>query len=438
MTGSWAALRTEPDRTGAGPGGAAVTWSRARLHGVGFVLVQWHFEVQGGSFGSRDAQGYVDAVAAAVGARLPVVAVCSSGGARLTEGVPALVGMARARLAHARLGAARLPLLAVADSPTTGGVWVTVVASADLRCAVAGATVGFAGPRVVEAMTGAAVGQHSHSGESAAAAGLVDAVVTDPQAWVARALIALQPAPVPVAAPDVSPVAPALEPWEQVRHTRTAARASAGALLDALAGGGVALAAPHGDTTARAALGRLPSGRPVVGVALAAARGVRVTPDAYRLLTRAAALADRLDLPLVTVVDTPSAEPGAAAEADGLADAIAAAFDAVLACRSPVVGVLLGEGGSGGALAALCGDALLMGEDAYFAVLAPEGAAAALRRTPVQAAEAVGLRPVDLAAQGIATVLPTAGLAAAATAEVDRLCAIGATARLAARWTRWG
>jgi acyl-CoA carboxylase subunit beta len=129
---------------------------------------------------------------------------------------------------------------------------------------------------------------------------------------------------------------------------------------------------------------------------------VRPTPAGYRLLTRAANLASRLEIPLLTLIDTPGAEPGPAAEREGLAAAIGEAMDAVLACRAATVGVLVGEGGSGGALAAACCDTLLVAPDSYLAALAPEGAARALHRPADEVARLYGLRPADLLALGLA------------------------------------
>ena len=122
------------------------------------------------------------------------------------------------------------------------------------------------------------------------------------------------------------------------------------------------------------------AGTPVVGVAVAADRAGRPTPDGYRLATRAYRLAARLGLPVLSLVDTPGAEPGAAAEADGVATAMAEAMDALLELPGPTLAVVHGEGGSGGALAAAAADRVLVTPDSYFAAIGPEGAAAALRR----------------------------------------------------------
>jgi len=95
-------------------------------------------------------------------------------------------------------------------------------------------------------------------------------------------------------------------------------------------------------------------------------------------------------LPVVTLVDTPGADPSPAAEVDGVAAEIARTLAALASCPTPTVSVCVGEGGSGGALALSYTDRLLMCEHATFSVLAPEGAAAILERDATKAAEVAG------------------------------------------------
>ena len=424
----------------------AVSLHHGDVAGTPVVVAAWSFAVYGGSFGEGDATLLGQAVDRAVADRRPLVTLVRSGGTRLQEGMTALVGIPRARLALRRLAEARLPHVSVCDGPTTGGVWISVCSRADLRLAIAGGTVGFAGPRVVEAVTGEPVPPTSHTAEAALAAGLVDACRPGDEAvgWLGlalRSLTAGDAAPVaPPSAADLAP--PGRSGWEQVGAARARTLGGA-ALLDGLLDGAVALGAPRGDRTVAARVGRL-AGRPVVAAALAADVGVRPTPDGYRLLTRAADLAGRLGRPLVTLVDTPGAEPGPAAEADGVAASIAAATDAVLGCEAPVVAVLTGEGGSGGALAAAAGDRLLVGPDSYFGAIGPEGAAAALRIPVEEAAGRLRLVPADLLALGLADALvpvpaaPGEDLAPLRAAVVRALDELAAEPDLVgARTTRW-
>ncbi|HWL38471.1 MAG TPA: carboxyl transferase domain-containing protein [Frankiaceae bacterium] len=184
-------------------------------------------------------------------------------------------------------------------------------------------------------------------------------------------------------------------------RARRADRPSGSALLDRLVPDGVDLRADGGDTSVRAVVGDL-GGTPAVVVAVAADRSGRPTPNGYRLVQRAARLAGSLGRVLVTLVDTPGAEPGAAAEAGGVAGAIADTMDALLACPAPTLAVVTGEGGSGGALAVSAADRVLVTPGSYFAALGPEAAAAALRTTPGATAKRLRLRPVDLLALGFA------------------------------------
>ena len=400
----------------------------------GPVALVWDFSVQGGSFSEDDATVFSKAVAHAVQERVPVVSLVRTGGTRLQEGMAALVGIPRARVALLALAQAGLPHLAVADSPTTGGVWISIVSGADIRAAVAGATVGFAGPRVVEALTGALPGPHSHTAASAYAAGLVDALLPGEgvRDWLAAVLLALSPSPRITEVPSGRSVPQQVGGWEQV--TRTRRRTVSGRdLLRLLLTDNVPLQALSSDRSVAAEIGRL-AGRPVVAVALAADLGGKPTPDGYRLATRAYRLAGRLGLPLVNLIDTPGADPSPAAEQAGMAMAITESLDALLTCPGPTLALVHGEGGSGGAMSAAATDRVLITADSYFAPMAPEGAAAALRRPAAECADQMRVTPADLLALGFADALVEPSDLAGHLVE---LLAIPEPQRRAARVARW-
>jgi acetyl-CoA carboxylase carboxyl transferase subunit alpha len=111
-------------------------------------------------------------------------------------------------------------------------------------------------------------------------------------------------------------------------------------------------------------------------------------PEGYRKAMRLFALAERLNLPVVTLVDTPGAFPGPASEERGVAEAIARSIMVMSSLRTPVVTVVTGEGGSGGALAIAVGDVVLALENAIYSVISPEGCASILWRAPERAQEA--------------------------------------------------
>lgn len=114
----------------------------------------------------------------------------------------------------------------------------------------------------------------------------------------------------------------------------------------------------------------------------------------FRKAVRLIELAGGWQIPLVTFVDTPGADPSFESEYGGLAASIARTFEAILTVPTPVISVVTGEGGSGGALALACGDAVAIQEHAVFSVIAPEGAAEILHRDASRAPElAEQLRP---------------------------------------------
>jgi acetyl-CoA carboxylase carboxyl transferase alpha subunit len=111
-------------------------------------------------------------------------------------------------------------------------------------------------------------------------------------------------------------------------------------------------------------------------------------PEGYRKAARLMRLAERLGLPVVTFVDTPGADPGAPSEERGQAEAIARSIALMTGLRAPIVTVISGEGGSGGALAIAVADTVLALENAIYSVISPEGCASILWRTPDRAREA--------------------------------------------------
>jgi acetyl-CoA carboxylase carboxyl transferase subunit alpha len=127
-------------------------------------------------------------------------------------------------------------------------------------------------------------------------------------------------------------------------------------------------------------------------------------PEGYRKALRLMQLADKFNTPVVTLIDTPGAYPGLGAEERGQAEAIARNLREMARLRVPVISVVIGEGGSGGALALGVTDRILMLENAIYSVISPEGCAAILWKTAGakdKAAEALKLTAVDLAELGV-------------------------------------
>lgn len=366
------------------------------------VRIEGRFDVMGGSMGVVHGERVVRAFDRATELGLPVVCVTRSGGARMQEGMVSLVQLGRCVSAVRRHAEAGLLSIAVLRSPTTGGVLASYASACALRVAEAGAVIGFAGPRIVADTTGESVAGRSHTAETAHAAGLVDAVVPADQldAWVDAALLGAPPAP--RLRPVLEDAPTAAGAWGEVLAARRADRPTGLDVALALCSSWTDLAAV--DPTVRTALATV-DGRRVVVVASDRHTGSgRPTPTGFRQAQRAVALGGRLGVPVVSLVDTPGADPGPDSENDGLAAEIAATFAALDAVGVPTVGVCVGEGGSGGALALTWTDVLLIQEHAVFSVIAPEGAASILERDASKApevAEQLGLTSDRLLALGV-------------------------------------
>ncbi|MEU5461506.1 carboxyl transferase domain-containing protein [Streptomyces althioticus] len=375
----------------------------ADVDGTRAVLLAFEFGFLGGSLGQGTGDRLEAAYAHAVAHRLPLVSLVATGGSRMQEGMLALTQLQRVARASARAREARLPQIAVLRDPTTGGGWATLGAGADVVLALPGAQVGFAGSRVRPPDADPA----AYTAEAQVAAGAADALVLPEElrAALGRWLRLLtrpsaEPAPPPHALGV--PGLPATG-WDAVRRARAPHRPRATAYLDAYFTSRVRLS---GDRSGGADDGMLcgfgdHGGRTV---AYAAQTGTATRPAGYRTAARLVRLADRLGIPVLTLVDTPGAANDAEAERQGAGAAIAGLFAAVAAARTPLTTLVVGEGGSGGALALAAPGNTWATPDSYFSVIAPELAAAILKRPPSEVeptADALRIRPQDLVELGV-------------------------------------
>jgi acetyl-CoA carboxylase carboxyl transferase beta subunit/acetyl-CoA carboxylase carboxyl transferase alpha subunit len=374
----------------------AVVTGRARVLGVRVVLVVFDFGFLGGSMGGVVGEKVSRAFELARRQRLPAIVVCSSGGARIQEGMVALFQMAKTAVGAARLREQGVPLLTVLADPTMGGVLASFASLGDVIVAEPGARVSFVGPRVHEKAAGDAV--PPGSAEFALQHGTIDAIVERRRLRpVLGQLAGLLHAP-PTAItrkhqiPESSrPAEPGRPVWETVELARHPERPSGRELASNVF---TELFELHGDRAGEddgslvAGVGRL-AGRAVVVVAQDrfSATGGRTRPSGYRKAERAFTLAERFSLPLVTLVDTPGAATDAGAEAEGITGSIAESLARLSRLRTRVVSVVVGEGGSGGALALAVADRILMMENAIFSVIGPEAASTILYRDAEHAHE---------------------------------------------------
>jgi acetyl-CoA carboxylase carboxyl transferase subunit beta len=406
-----------------------------------YAFVDGRFDVLGGTMGAAAGERVVRAYDRARDLRLPMVVATRTGGARLQEGMVALAQLARTAAAAGRHASAGLLSLGVYGSPTTGGVFASYGSLVDVRAAYEHAVIGFAGPRVAEGTLGVSLPARSHTAEAAYDHGQVDELLVPGGAgdWVDVALGRIErPMPTrPLPAwsdPDVGGA------WGEVLRARAVGRATGIDRAARLATSWLELRGT--DPVVRAGLATVAGGRCVVVATDRYHGSGRPSPAGFRLAQRAIALAGRLGLPVVTLVDTPGADPSPESEAQGIAGEIARTFAAMAACPTPTVSVCVGEGGSGGAMALSYADRLLISEHAIFSVIAPEGAAAILERDVTRSPEVATLLRLsskDLQDLGLADVIPEGQ---AALDEAVAVALSGANpgdreARFDAATTRW-
>ncbi|MFD9734023.1 carboxyl transferase domain-containing protein [Umezawaea sp. NPDC059074] len=394
----WAGYGAQLGRARSVTGGdEAVSWERRG----DAVAISFDFRFLGGSVGTATGDLIEEAFAEAGSEGLPVVSVIATGGSRMQEGMASLRQLQRISHLCARHAEVGLPHVSVLCDPTTGGIWASLGAGADVVLAVPGAQVGFAGSRVRPGPDPA------YTSEGQFDAGAVDLVVEPAElGGVLGALLPLlmggdlRPASVPRALGLTDLPA---DGWAAVERARAAERPRAAAYLDDYFTARVPFSGDRAggvDPGMLCGIG-LHEGRSVV---YAAQTGTANTPAGFRTASRVVRLADRLGLPVLTLVDTPGAANDAAAERAGVGPAIAGLFATMATARVPVTTLVIGEGGSGGALALASPDQTWIAPDAYFSVIAPELAAAILKRDPAQVAataDQLKLRPQDLVDLGI-------------------------------------
>lgn len=409
-------------------GKEAVLTGTAQLGGMPVVVAVSDFRFIGGSMGYAVGERVAHAMERAREAKTPFLAVTCSGGARMQEGMVALLQMAKTAAAAQRLHEAGVPMITLLANPTTGGVFASYGTQGDIILAEAGALIGFAGPRV-RAVHDAGEERETLYAEDLYDRGLVDLVA--PREGLRNALISILDLVRPTAAPDLELVPPVVEArdlergWTTVERARHSERPRALHYIESLASDFVPLRGDRSgidDPALVGGLGRIGDtnvmlvGQERGDLSLDGARhDGRVSPAGYRKAKRLMLLAERLRLPLVTFVDTPGAHDGIADEGAGLAGAISDCLATMASLTTPSVAVVIGEGGSGGALALTWADRLLMQQNAMYAITSPEGAAAILYRDRARApevAEALGVAATDLHALGVVDALiaePTGG-----------------------------
>lgn len=380
----------------------AVVTGHGYIEGNPAVLVVLDFGFLGGSMGCVVGEKVALAFELALERKLPVIAVVGSGGARVQEGVLSLMQMAKTAAVAKRLHDAGLPFICVLTNPTTGGVYASFANLADIIISEPGALIGFAPLKVVEQTEGKPLPEKAHSAESHLEHGMIDCVEERTQH---RALLSILlellsyeyrltrmrrilRREVPLARREAA--------WQSVQLTRHERRPTSLDYIVRMTSNFVEL---HGDRfcgddgAVICGIGDI-GGETVMIVAQERGHGGddgrnlgRAYPEGFRKAHRALKLAAKYKLPVITFIDTPGAYPGLEAEERGVGNAIAQCLALMSDLPVPIISVIIGEGGSEGALALGVANRNLMLENAIFSVVPPERAAMLLYRDVNKAEE---------------------------------------------------
>jgi acetyl-CoA carboxylase carboxyl transferase subunit beta len=395
----------------------AAVLARGAIEGNPVVLAVMDFRFLGGSLGSVVGDLITAAAELALVERTPLLLVSSSGGARMQEGVLSLMQMARTSQALGELDEAGVLTISIITDPTYGGVAASFANLADVIIAEPGARMGFAGPRVIQQTIKQTLPDGFQTAEFLLAHGLIDAIRSRGalRPTLARMLSIggrrAQTAPAgehdetDAVVRDHEQLAE-IDPWQAVQAARHLDRPTTvdyfGRVFDdfeELRGDrlGGECAAIVGGMARLAGVGVMVIGHQKGHSAaeLAARNYGMATPDGYRKAARLLRTAAKLGLPVITFVDTPGAYPGIEAEEQGQSVAIAENIRLMAGLPVPVITLVTGEGGSGGALALAVANEVLICSNGVYSVISPEGCAAILWNDPAKAPTAAAALRVD-------------------------------------------
>ena len=385
----------------------AVVTGKARIAGNEVVLAVCDGRFMMASMGKVVGEKITRAVEKATSERIPIIIFACSGGARMQEGIHSLMQMAKTSAALKRHHDAGCLYVSVLTDPTTGGVTASFAMLGDIILAEPGALIGFAGPRVIEQTIGQKLPKGFQRAEFLQEHGFVDRIVERPRLRETLAEIVAMHKQGTYDLPEVEEketqaVQRNLTPWERVQLSRDKARPVGAEYIEELFTDFMEF---HGDRyyqDDKAIIGGIARfhGMPVTVIAQAKGRTTKEniernfgmpSPDGYRKALRLMKQAEKFNRPVICFVDTPGAFCGMEAEERGQGEAIARNLYEMSALKVPVLSIVIGEGGSGGALALAVADEVWMMENAVYSVLSPEGFASILWKDSKRASEAAGV-----------------------------------------------
>lgn len=399
-------LKLQQEKTGLKE---AVVTGKAKIDGSDVVLGVCDGRFLMASMGQNVGEKIARAVERATKERLPVVIFACSGGARMQEGIVSLMQMAKTSAALKRHSEAGLLYISVLTDPTTGGVTASFATLGDVILAEPGALIGFAGPRVIEQTIGQKLPKGFQRSEFLLEHGFLDAIVERKQLkgelsrilklHEEKALSVSTQAPRKAVKTVGEKKKKRLEAWDRVLKSRKSDRPSGSDYIRALFTDFIEF---HGDRyygDDAAIVGGIARfhGMPVTVIAQEKGKGTKENiahnfgmpkPEGYRKALRLMRQAEKFGRPVICFVDTPGAFCGIEAEERGQGEAIARNIYEMSALGVPVLSVVVGEGGSGGALALATSDEVWILENAVYSILSPEGFSSILWKDSSKAKEA--------------------------------------------------
>ncbi len=383
----------------------AIVTGTGAIAGRRLMVAAIDFRFLGGSIGCAVGEKLARAIEQGARKKLPVLTIVASGGVRMQEGVLALMQFAKLAEAAGRLAAAGEPHVVLLANPSLGGAYAVLGGLADFVVAEPGALIGYATTRRLEETSGRHATEGSRTAESHLARGLIDEVVDRPRFrdFISSLLemLASRPSPAGATAVQTPRFAPASHSaWSTIQMARHAERPTAADYIGHFSDTFVEIRGDRvagDDRSIVAGIGILGS-EPVVYVGSQRTQGgsaaSAVGPAGFRKARRAYELGARLNLPIVTLIDSVEASPTIEAEESGIGAAVASCMATLSTALTPVVAAVIGEARGEAALAMCIADRVLMLEHAVFEVVSPETAASIIYRdTGMADSVATSLRP---------------------------------------------
>ena len=394
----------------------AVVTGKASIEGNPAVIAVCDGRFLMASMGQVVGEKITRAVERATKEQLPVIIFACSGGARMQEGIVSLMQMAKTAAALKRHSDAGLLYVSVLTDPTTGGVTASFAMLGDVILAEPKALIGFAGPRVIEQTIGEKLPKGFQRSEFLLEHGFIDRIVErkETRTVLGNILQMHHTAQNPVIQKPVQTVekeqqsVQEKDAWERVTISRKNDRPVGQDYIRILFSDFLEF---HGDrcygddTAIIGGIARF-AGIPVTVIAQAKGKSTKEnvahhfgmpSPEGYRKALRLMKQAEKFKRPILLFVDTPGAFCGIEAEERGQGEAIARNLFEMSSMKVPILSVVIGEGGSGGALALAVADEVWMLENAIYSVLSPEGFASILWKDSKRASEAAAVMKLTAA-----------------------------------------